>query len=97
MLCNGRFFGEEMLLSHGTHPHTCLSVMYATVYTLQRDGLYQTFLAGHFPQTWKRVTSWVVRNTFSRAVRTLVKMRRAQGGAKPLGREAFCREVSRIE
>ena len=88
-----------MLLSHGKHSHTCVSVRFATVHTLSRDDLYRTFLDGRYPDTWKRVNAWVVRRTFSRAVRLLLKVRRARappGGRKPLGREAFVHETARL-
>ena len=84
-----------MLLSHGKHSHTCVSVRFVTVHTLSRDGLYRTFLDGRYPHTWKRVNAWVVRRTFSRAVRLLLKVRRL-GGRKPLGREAFVLETARL-
>ena len=44
VLCNGRYFGEEMLLANGKHMHTCVSVTFATVNTLARGDLSQVTL-----------------------------------------------------
>ena len=48
VLCNGRYFGEEMLLTNGKHKHTCVSVIFVTVNTLARNDLCQVALSSSF-------------------------------------------------
>ena len=48
VLCNGRYFGEEMLLTNGKHAHTCVSVTFVTVNTLARNDLCQVTLLFFF-------------------------------------------------
>ena len=56
----------------------------------------QAFLGGHFPRTWKKLSSWVVRRTFIRAVRLFVALRCKAPGYAPLSKEAYCKERDRL-
>ena len=56
----------------------------------------QAFLGGHFPRTWKKLSSWVVRRTFIRAVRLFVALRCKAPGYVPLSKEAYRKERDRL-
>ena len=82
VLCSGRYFGDEMLLSHGRHSNTCISVTFATVNVLPRRALYEALLSENFPLTWARLNASIVRRIFVRAVRLVVAGLLTRSGAR---------------
>lgn len=52
VLCQGRFFGEDMMLRGGSYPCTFRTVTFVTVQELAKRDLFAVLATGHFPCTW---------------------------------------------
>ena len=92
VLCNGRFFGEEMLLRRGRYSQTCNAVTFVTVNVLKKEDLFVALKTGRFPRTWKSIRKWIVKRAFIRAIRALVHLRQIAPGHKKMTREEFQRQ-----
>ena len=52
VLCQGRYFGEDMLLRGGSYPTTVRTVTFVTVQEITKPALFEVLATGHFPRTW---------------------------------------------
>ena len=96
VLCNGRFFGEEMLLRRGRYSQTCNAVTFVTVNVLKKEDLFVALKTGRFPKTWKSIRKWIVKRAFIRALKAIVNLRRMLPGYKPMTREEFQLQRDRL-
>ena len=92
-----RYFGEEMILRHGTMCHTVNAVVFVTCNVLFKTDLVEILSSGRFPRTWACLRKWIIRRTFQRHVLMLVYIRKAAGMmAPPLSKAEFKKEKQRL-
>ena len=92
VLTAGRYFGEEFLLRDGRFTRNFISVTFVSVEVLSGADLFAVLSNGDFPQIARGIRQWTVRQSFARAIRALVRKRRAKVGYIPMTKVQIKRE-----
>ena len=96
VMCQGRYFGEEMLMRRGSHTCSHMSVTFVTLHQLLKTELDAALGKGCFPRTLHSIRRWIAHKAFVHTMKAIVTTRRAAPNYHPLTAEQVRLESEKL-